>query len=242
MSADDIQSSTEHGSAKQDQANPQQTSAGPADLSGAAGLVGMKAIVAALNHLLSQHANARQRLAAHQSSLIRIGPDSASPSPALAPPQLWFTISADGLLEPASAGEAQVELLLKPSLQAGIALVTQGAPGLTPHLRVEGNVLLAGLIAELIQDLNWDYEDDLANVIGEIPARRIGRAVAAGRASLGAIVRQFGQQVSAAGGQAAARPESPVTGRPDFDGVRDQLKDLNDRLDALEREFGNVPK
>ena len=47
--------------------------------------------------------------------------------------------------------------------------------GERPELRVEGDAAFAADVDWLIENLRWDVEDDLARLVGDAPAREIGR-------------------------------------------------------------------
>lgn len=54
----------------------------------------------------------------------------------------------------------------------------------TPPMRIEGDVQLAAEVAWLTQHVKWDVEEDLASVIGNVPAHAIGQAARAFAAAL----------------------------------------------------------
>ncbi len=131
-------------------------------------------LLRAINHVLRQQSWARDRLVAHRGKAIRLGIDSSFPL-AMFAPNLMTRIGDDGLLQAQGAGaqpHADVSLWLKPSLDAVFAGVSAGPAGLSSHLRVEGDVLLAGIVGELAQHLRWDFEEDLSRVVGDAGAHR----------------------------------------------------------------------
>lgn len=224
-----------------------------------ASAVSIRAVAGALNHLLAQHPNARRRLAAHESKRICIGLDATESAVAAVlarNSQLWFEVDGQGVLRAAPAGQADASLLVKPSIQAAMDMASGGRGELARHLRVEGDVLLAGLLGELIQSLEWDYEDDLSRVIGDIPARRVGelasRVGAAGQNVGRAVGRRAAQAMS---GARAGRPadeqqtagpsqppdsqaeDAPLLGRSVFDALNDELQALNERVERLEHKL-----
>ncbi len=197
----------------------------------------LKAFMAAFNHLLSQHPNAATRLSAHAGRRLRIGVD-ADKLPSLLPrPELWATISADGMLQSAEAGEADVELLLKPSLAAGQALASQGVGGLSSHLRVEGDVLLAGLLGELIQELRWDFEDDLARVVGDPAAQRVGDAMRSGSEKAGHLFSRAREQAASVAREATSGEGAGTVARQAFSSAKKSLGQLDQRLADLEKKI-----
>ncbi|MGB7306658.1 MAG: hypothetical protein WBD13_20490 [Burkholderiaceae bacterium] len=166
-----------------------------------ASAVSLRVVGAAFNHLLAQHPNARRRLAAHQTKTICIGLENNLPrvvDAIVSPPTLWYKIEPDGSLRTAPAGNADATLLVQPSIQAAMDVASSGTGDLARHLRVEGDVLLAGLVGELVQDLRWDYEDDLSRVVGDIPARRVGEFAQRVGGFGQQLSREFGRRVTAA--------------------------------------------
>ncbi len=200
----------------------------------AAPQAGLHLVGGALNHMLAQQPDAAKRLAAHADKLICIGldvPRDSLPSRLLMPDaQLWFRVQADGKLKADRAGDAHAQLLVKPSLKAGADFASGGAANMTEHLRVEGDILLAGLLGELIKDLQWDYEDDLSRVIGDIPARRVGQAVGKAGELGKKAARGAARAVGADGGS-----DSALLDRQNFDRFKDQVGALRKRVDDLTR-------
>ncbi|MEZ5738459.1 MAG: hypothetical protein R3E68_02640 [Burkholderiaceae bacterium] len=192
--------------------------------------------MAAFDHLLGQHPNARRRLRAHPGRLVRVGMESG---PVPVPGRLqviWLRITEQGTLAPAEPGEPDVQLLLKPSVTALADLLRDGPAALAPHLRVEGDVLLAGLLGELILDLRWDAEDDLSRWIGDVPARRVAKAVAGADTALRDAGARIGRQAARVAAQATADGSLPLAGREAFERLQADISDLGRRLDAIERD------
>ncbi len=128
--------------------------------------------VAALNHLLEQQPWAAERLRpfAGQAVEFRCPPF----------PDLRLRVTDTGLLD-----RAQAETVS--------ALVVKLTPGTLPFLlardetarkqvEIEGSADLASAVDHLFRNLNWDFEEDLSKVFGDIVAHRLasgGRAFAA---------------------------------------------------------------
>lgn len=211
-----------------------------------ASAVSVRAVAAALNHLLKQHPDARRRLAAHAGKRVRIGLDDSAAGVVrnmIASSQLWFDIDEQGALQSTGSGEADASLLVKPSIQAATDMASGGRGELARHLRVEGDVLLAGLLGEIIQGLQWDYEDDLSRVIGDIPARRVGelasRMGAAGQQVSGAVGRRVSQAMTGARNNddpGAQSSQAPLVSRGQFDALNAELQALRARIAQLEEQ------
>jgi len=124
-----------------------------------------------LNHVISREPVAMTRLAVHQGCAIRV---QARGWPGLlpAPPDLLLGITPAGLLERLEhVPEDALSLALDASNPAGLAL---GALlGQKPSVQVQGDAALAGEISWLMDNLRWDIEDDLAKLVGAVPARQL---------------------------------------------------------------------
>jgi ubiquinone biosynthesis protein UbiJ len=56
-------------------------------------------------------------------------------------------------------------------------LVRTGLVGDKPSVQIEGDVQLAAEVNWLVDHVRWDVEDDLARLVGDVPAHAIGSAV-----------------------------------------------------------------
>lgn len=128
-------------------------------------------IAAALNYLLESEPWARERLAPFAGESLEL---RAPPLPALR-----FLIAADGRLSAAGA---------TPATQAGAPLVVafgrgalaaavKGEEYLLRAIQVEGNAGLASEVMFLFRHLRWDAEEELAKVLGDAAAHRVGSMV-----------------------------------------------------------------
>lgn len=201
---------------------------------------GGAALIAALDHLLAQNDWARGKLAPFAGRLLRVGVD-LRPLPGLPPPQLLARIVEGGLLErlpaamqPGQPGEAHeepaVRMLLKPSTDAAFAMLREGPRGLSRHLRIEGDAMLAAVLGEVAAHLRWDIEEDASRLLGDALAHRLGRGASALRDSAGDLRRRA---ESAAAGMLAGE-NALLLPRTRFDTMRGALDVLEARLAALE--------
>ena len=125
-----------------------------------------------LNHVLKQQPAARDDMRAQAGREVRIvvaGPLGAVHSDA--------RIDADGFLSLASNATPAAILTLSPSLDALFGVLGAGAGGLGPHIKVEGDVMLAALLGQVAQGLRWDFEEDLSRFVGDGVAHRVGETV-----------------------------------------------------------------
>lgn len=135
-----------------------------------------------LNHVIAAEPEATRRLLGHVDATVQIEwqrwPTFLPP-----PPQAAWRITPAGLLElaePGSVAADTAQLVVGLDQQALTGWALGGAVG-RPPMAVQGDVGLAADISWLAENLRWDVEDDLARVIGDVPARQIaqlGRAAA----------------------------------------------------------------
>jgi ubiquinone biosynthesis protein UbiJ len=156
-----------------------------------------------LNHVLSGEPVAAQRLVSHAGRRIRVRFDGwPSLLPAL--PPAVFLITPAGLLEwcgdeaQAPAGDADLNVAVDVSNPA--LAFAQALSGERPKVEVSGDAAFASDLNWLVDNLRWDYEDDLARVIGPAPARELARLASGAAAGLRALVRAVGPRGSGAGG------------------------------------------
>jgi ubiquinone biosynthesis protein UbiJ len=182
--------------------------------------------VAALNHLLTQQPWATERLKAFagQGVEFRCPPF----------PDLCLVITGNGLLDRAHA-------------EAASALVVKLTPGALPFLlardetarkqvEIEGSADLASTVDYLFRHLDWDVEEDLSRVFGDIVAHRLasgGKAFAAWQRET--VLRLAENLVE------YWTEEQPLLARPadleafcrDVDTLRDDVARLEKRIEHL---------
>ena len=72
------------------------------------------------------------------------------------------------------AGEtniADATITIQPSLLLRLLSKDESA---SRQIKIEGDTHLAAEMAKVFANMRWDYEDDLSNLIGDIPANKIG--------------------------------------------------------------------
>lgn len=146
-------------------------------------------VVLLANHVLGQHSAACKRLQRHQQKTVALHAESVS---------LYLRISNAGLLQPLAMGhtpEATDLVLRMPSTPWGETL-QRWQEGLPPDVEVTGDVMLAAEIGWLREHVRWDIEEDVARVLGDVPAAALGRLVR----GLEQAVRGWRQRQAAQGG------------------------------------------
>ncbi len=124
---------------------------------------------AALNYLLDSEPWARERLAPFAGDGLEL---RAPPLPALA-----FVIGAGGRRLPRDPQSAPAGAALVITVGSGaLAAAAKGEEELLRALAVSGNARLASEVLLLARHLRWDFEEELAGVVGDVAAHRVAAA------------------------------------------------------------------
>lgn len=182
-------------------------------------------IISLLNHLLAGADWARLRLQPFcgQTALIEGGLM-----------RLAMTVDDAGLFRTAIPEEtAAVTISFGPA--APLKLLTEPA-AVFSTARLSGAANFAETLAFVFRNLRWDYEADLAGVIGDIPARRLARLLADGikwhRSSLQRLGENFAEYATAESQLLA--PARDLAGfAVEIDRLRDDLDRLEKRVTRL---------
>lgn len=137
-------------------------------------------LVLMINHVVSREPVATQRLRpwAGRSLVVHL---AGWPSLLPAVPDLVLGVTPAGLFErldsaPAGAPGLRIELAAGNPARLALGALTGEPPAVT----VQGDAAFAGEMHWLMDNLRWDIEDDLAGVVGPLPARQLaqfGRAL-----------------------------------------------------------------
>lgn len=139
-------------------------------------------LVLLVNHVLSREPAATARLAVHAGRHLRIEVEGG---PAWLPslPPLALVVTPAGLFEWNEAGDdADLRLSLRADDPARWLAVAAGSA--KPELSIDGDAALAADVSWLADNLRWDIEADLAEIVGPVAAYQLGRAGRALAASL----------------------------------------------------------
>ncbi len=125
-------------------------------------------LAGALNALLGREDWARERLPRHAGKTVRFAWGGQG---------LSLTISSDGRVDTA---DAAIVPDVTPTLQSGrldpFRLLGGGRPDPAEFTHIAGDAALAQVVGDPARELRWDPEDELAKVVGDIPATRLPRA------------------------------------------------------------------
>ena len=122
----------------------------------------MAPAIAAINHLLSQEAWARDALAMHAGKEACIDASSVA---------LRLRVTADGMVD-ASQSEEPANVTIRVKL-ADLPLIAQNRERAFSYVKIEGDADFANTISQLGKGLRWEAEYDLERWIGPIAATRI---------------------------------------------------------------------
>lgn len=126
-----------------------------------------KAFTSFVNHMLAQQSWARARLSAHAGRRIRL-----QAAPAI--PDLRLSILESGLFARLPDGEeADLLVSIRPAALQGLLMRNNKA---LQHVELSGNAALAAVVQDLVARLEWDPEEDLSRIVGDVAAHRIAGA------------------------------------------------------------------
>ena len=144
------------------------------------------------NHVLASEPVATQRLARHAGRRIELRFDGW---PTLLPPlpATSFRVTPAGLLEWCGAdAPAEPDLRVRVDASNPALAMAQALAGTRPAVDVAGDAAFATDLNWLFDNLRWDVQDDLAQLVGPGPAREIGRLAG----GIAAGVREAAKAVS----------------------------------------------
>jgi len=122
-------------------------------------------VILLLNHVLMQESEATTRLARQKGQVMLVQWRSFS---------FRLEATAAGLLDLA-APQAKPDLVLTVTDESPLALAQAALRGDKPAVRIEGDVQLAAEVNWLAEHVRWDLEEDLARVIGDVPAHTLAQ-------------------------------------------------------------------
>lgn len=180
----------------------------------------------ALNHVLRQNAWAAERLRPYAGRSVRLS---------LLPFEACFVISKCGDFLPAPEGTAaEASILLTPT--AALRLLADQPP--EKLVKVEGDSELATEIGKVLRQLQWEYEEDLSRLIGDIPAHQLvnlGKRVASeGKRQAESLAGMFAEYWLEEQPLIAKRRHLERFSK-DVDALRDDVERLAKRLEKLDK-------
>ncbi len=128
---------------------------------------GQRRVVLLLNHVVMQEPEAQNRLARQKERVVLARWRHF---------EMRLQVTPAGLFDLAEAGHVP-DLTITVEEQSPWAMAQSAMKGDKPTVRIEGDVQLAAEINWMADHLRWDVEEDLARVIGDVPAHTIARGV-----------------------------------------------------------------
>lgn len=176
-------------------------------------------LVAFLNHLLDAAPWARDRLAPFAGRTWRVE---------LAPlPDLSFVVRENGMLDASDALEPHLVVTLTP---AALPALARRDETVIREMTFAGDAELAAALQYLARHLEWDVEEDLSRVVGDVAAHRIAGGardfVAWQKEAAVRLGQNFAEYLTEEAGVIA--PQAEVAG---FARAVDDLRDAVDRLE-----------
>lgn len=177
-----------------------------------------------LNALLRREEWAAQRLSRHSGKTVRF---------TLGRLTLNVAVQMGGFIEPSDPAVIPDVTLTIPVDKLGRlpqALRSADPEQLTSMLHVQGDAGLATVISGLARDLRWDVEDDLAELVGDVAARRILKGLKSLAHGFFASAKHLEDNI----GEYLSEESRLVLARPAFEQWMLELRVGLLRLDALE--------
>lgn len=182
--------------------------------------------VLGLNHVLAQQSWARQRLIPYAGQVLEVH------LPPL--PDLRLTIQPDGLLAVAPAGPApELRIDIQP---ATVPLILLRDPAMNRGISFTGSADLAQAVQQLFRELEWDFEEDLSKVFGDVFAHRLasaGRAFFSWQRDAGLRLAQNASEYWTEEKPMIARRDDLVRFSNDVNALRDDVERLEKRLERV---------
>jgi len=138
-------------------------------------------LVLFLNHVLMQEQEAMDRLVRQRGRVARVQWRIYSMALQITPAGL-FNLAPEG---------AVPDLQLDVTETSPFALAQTALRGDKPAIRIEGDVQFAAEISWLVDHVRWDVEEDLARVIGDVPAHTLAQVARRAAQALRAFVGRF---------------------------------------------------
>lgn len=137
--------------------------------------------LAGLRTLFRQNPWAPQRLAGFRGKTFCFRLEH---TPQVLPRQWSMRIARDGYFEAWPAEQHDLSLSLAFEAKLLMQISERGVQAVLPHLKLEGDVLLAAALGEVFRDLEWDLVGVIAPYIGPAIAHRLDLQLARSAASL----------------------------------------------------------
>jgi len=181
-----------------------------------------------INHVLAQHAWARRSLAAHAGRVIEFR------LPPL--PDLRMAVAADGqVVEAANEITPDLTVNIKPS---ALPYLLMRDEAIMREVEITGSADLAQVVQQLFRELEWDFEEELSRVFGDIAAHRMAgaaRDLMTWQRTAGLRLAQNFADYWTEEDPLIARREDVAQFSRDVEELRDDIERLEKRIEKLQR-------
>lgn len=161
-----------------------------------------------LNHVLMQEKEAMDRLLRQRGRIARVQWRQYS---------VALLVTPAGLFDVAPEGAAP-DLMLEVTETSPFSLAQTALRGDKPSIRIEGDVQFAAEINWLVDNVKWDVEEDLARLIGDVPAHTVAKVARTAAQALRQFVgARMGGNKAAATDIASPGSTAPVASMPGAD-------------------------
>lgn len=182
--------------------------------------------VAALNHVLLQQHWALERLRPFAGKTLELRSGSL--------PSLHLEILASGLLEVSRAASADLTVTVRPAIWPRLLVREEKA---IYEVDFAGPANLAGVVQDLYGQLEWDIEEDLSRLFGDVLAHRMasaGRELAAWPKQAGLRLAQNITEYWTEEHPLLARPADMKAFGREVEAASEQCAQLEQRIARLE--------
>ncbi|RMX05798.1 hypothetical protein D8I35_11595 [Corticibacter populi] len=152
-------------------------------------------MVLLVNHVLQQEPEAMRRLATQQGKSVYVSWRQF---------HLQVRLTPAGLLD-LDENHGANDLLLEIAEKSVTQLAKTAMQGEKPPIRIAGDVHLASELNWVIDNVRWDLEEDLARLIGDVPAHKVAQVAR----KVANELRRFVQSATSAASGLARKPDQP---------------------------------
>lgn len=146
---------------------------------------GLSRAVLFINHVLLQEPEALARIKRQKGKTIHLSWGKLEWRVVLTPAGLLESLwSSEGDLEATQALMKAADLKIVCLDDSLVSILNTWRLGEKPPLRIEGDVQLAAEVNWLLSHVNWDYEEDLSKIMGDVNAYHVARAIKATQSAL----------------------------------------------------------
>jgi ubiquinone biosynthesis protein UbiJ len=182
-------------------------------------------VVAFLNHLLEAAPWARDRLAPFAGRTWRVE---------LAPlPDLTFVVREDGRLDASDAPDPHLVVTLTP---AALLALARRDETVIREMTFTGDAELAAALQYLARHLEWDAEEDLSRVVGDVVAHRL----AGGARELVAWQKEAAVRLGQNFAEFLTEEAGVIAPQADVSGFARAVDDLRDAVERLEKRIAHL--